>query len=233
MDDAENEKWIEYISDLLKSMQIMPPSRILETACGTGRITLPLVQSGYDVIALDLSKEMLNIAQEKLQNAGVSTHFIVGDMIQFILPKPVNAIICVCDGVNYLMSDTDVCKYFNSCRCNLEIGGVLLFDISSYNKLTKTLGNNLFYDDRENVTCLWQNRLLGDLLQMELTLFIREGNNYHRKDEEQFQRAYRIKKIKQMLQEAGFGQIESFNYFTKNEATEESERIQFIAVKER
>ncbi len=232
MDDAENQKWFDYILNILNSMQIKPPAKIFETACGTGRITLSLVQSGYNVVALDYSNEMLNIAQEKLRTAGVSAQFITGDMTNYILPQPVNAIICACDGINYLMNDADAFDFFNSCQRNLVTGGVLMFDINSYNKLTKTIGNNLFFDDRENITCLWQNKLSGDLLQMELTLFIRKGNYYLRKDETHIQRAYKIKNIQQMLQKSGFGQIESFDCFTKIEATEVNERIQFVAVKE-
>lgn len=40
--------------------------RLLELACGSGRITLPLLQAGYQVTGLDLSAQMLAVAQEKL-----------------------------------------------------------------------------------------------------------------------------------------------------------------------
>ena len=233
MDDAENEKWIEYLLELLKGINVLPPSRILETACGTGRITLQLARHGYDIIALDIADEMLDEAQQKMRMAGVTAHFVSGDMIHFAVSKPVDAIICACDGINYLERETDAIKYFKTCWKNLKIGGVLMFDISSYNKLTKIIGNNLFYDDREDVTCLWQNKFSGDLLHMELTLFIRENNLYRRMDEKHIQRAYKINTIEKMLQDAKFGQIKSFNFFTKDEAAEENERIQFIAVRER
>ena len=52
MDDADNQKWSYYIFNILNSMQIKPPCRIFETACGTGRITLSLAQTGYNVIAI-------------------------------------------------------------------------------------------------------------------------------------------------------------------------------------
>lgn len=232
MDDAENEKWIQYLIELLENKNVFPPSRILETACGTGRITLPLARHGYDLIAIDQSEEMLGIAQQKTMKAGLSTRFVSGDMMSFRLAKPVDAIVCACDGVNYLVRDSDPAKFFTTCWHNLKLGGVLMFDISSYSKITKTLGNNLYYDDREDVTCLWQNKLTGELLHMELTLFIREDNLYRRMDEEHIQRAYKINRIKQMLRDAGFGRMKSFEFFTKNTAVEENERIQFLAVKE-
>lgn len=233
MDDTEDDLWSEYLMELLKSKSLYPPSRIFETACGTGRITLPLAQSGYKLIALDISEEMLQRAQDKIKRAGTTVDFVFGDMKSFILPKPVDAVICACDGINYLVRDIDAIRFFESCNRNLVAGGVLLFDMGSYNKLTKVLGNNVFYDDRDDVTCLWQNRVSKDLLHIGVTLFIREGNLYRRMDEEHIQRAYEIKKITQIMRQSGFGSIQSFKFRTKNEAKEEDERIQFLAVKER
>ncbi len=232
MDDVEDELWSEYLVELLKSKGIHPPSSILETACGTGRVTLPLAQSGYKLTALDISEEMLQRAQDKIKRAGTTVDFVSGDMRDFTLPKPVDAVICACDGINYLVRDTDVRCFFESCKKNLVVGGVLLFDMGSYNKLTNILGNNVFYDDRDDVTCLWQNRLSKDLLHIGVTLFIKEGYLYRRMDEEHIQRAYKIKKIAQMMRQSGFGSIQSLRFKTKDEAKEEDERIQFIAVKE-
>jgi SAM-dependent methyltransferase len=43
--------------------------RILDLACGSGRITLPLLQAGFEVTGLDRSPEMLNLLREKLEQA--------------------------------------------------------------------------------------------------------------------------------------------------------------------
>ena len=231
MDDAQNGRWSDYILDLLKSEDVLPPSRILETACGTGRITLALAEFGYDMMAMDLSEEMLLIAQDKLRTAGLKAQFASGDMTDFILPSPVDAVLCACDGVNYLTKPSDMNRFFEMCRENLSMGGILMFDISSYNKLTNKLGNNFFYDDREGITCFWQNQLSGDLLTMELTLFVEENGLYKRMDEQHVQKAYKISEIKQALENTGFGQIRCFDFFTKEEACEANERIQFIAVR--
>jgi ubiquinone/menaquinone biosynthesis C-methylase UbiE len=233
MDDAESEKWGSYILSLLKEGDVLPPARILETACGTGRITVPLAEAGYDVVAMDLSEEMLLKAQEKLCNAGLCAHFVSGDMTDFVLPSLAGAVVCACDGVNYLTRDEQLIRFFTMCRQNLMKNGMLAFDISSYNKLTKKLGNNFFYDDRDDITCFWQNRLKGDLLTMELALFIKKDaeNLYKRLDEEHVQKAYRISKIKKMLKDSGFRQVRCFNFLTEDEASEENERIQFTAVK--
>lgn len=231
MYDSDGEKWASYLCGLLKKGGVLPPARILETACGTGRITLPLTRAGYDVVALDTSEEMLQSAQEKLRENALSAHFVCADMRDFSMPKPVSAIVSACDGLNYLAEEGDAVQFFAICAANLVPGGMLLFDISSYKKLTETIGNNVFYDDGDVVTCLWRNQISGDLLHMDLTLFVREDKLYRRMDEEHVQRAYRTEDVVQMLRETGFSHIQSLSFLTADEATEEDERIQFVAVR--
>lgn len=232
MDDVQDERWAEYLLEILNDMKIRTSSRIFEVACGTGRITIPLARHGYNIFALDISEEMLEKAQKKTREAGLSINYLCGDMTRFVISMQVEAIICACDGVNYLLNDEEVFAFFKTCWQNLNSDGILLFDVSSYKKLTKIIGNNLFYDDREDLTCLWQNNLIGDLINMELTLFIREKNYYKRMDEKHIQRAYRLNKIIHYLKDAGFNKVYCYNFHTKDPATEDNERIQFLAVKD-
>ncbi len=58
--------------------------RLLELACGSGRIMLPLLQAGYQITGLDLSGQMLQLAKEKLSKTAPEVqqraHFVQGDM---------------------------------------------------------------------------------------------------------------------------------------------------------
>lgn len=58
--------------------------RLLELACGSGRITLPLLEAGYQVTGLDLSAQMLALAQKKLSQTSLETQqracLVQGDM---------------------------------------------------------------------------------------------------------------------------------------------------------
>ncbi len=231
MYDADGGEWFSYIHQLLKKAGVPPRSRILEAGCGTGRVTLPMAQAGFDVVALDASEEMLGVAAEKLRNHALAVRFACGDMQDFALPSPAAAVVCACDGVNYLTEDGSAEAFLAHCHKNLVAGGVLAFDVSSHKKLTQTLGNNVFFDDGDAVTCLWRNRITGSLLHMDLTFFVREGRHYSRTDEEHLQRAYKIDEMTEMLRGAGFAQVESLKFSTMQAATEENERIQFLAVK--
>ncbi len=63
------DKWVEFTEESLQQAD-MKEAKILDVACGTGNVTLPLIQKGYDVIGVDLSEEMLAVAQQKLGEAG-------------------------------------------------------------------------------------------------------------------------------------------------------------------
>ena len=66
---------------------------------------------GARVTGVDLAPEMIARAQEKARAWGVPAAFAVQDMRDFALPRRAEAVVCACDGVNYLrtLSDVDRC----------------------------------------------------------------------------------------------------------------------------
>ena len=67
MDDVNYEQWAEYIHNQLQKHGV-PGSRLLDLGCGTGNVTLPMAMRGYEMLGLDASEEMLQIAAEKARN---------------------------------------------------------------------------------------------------------------------------------------------------------------------
>lgn len=71
-------KWLDarekrIIGELLKFLP--EGSQILDLACGTGRITEYLLSRGYEVSAADISREMLKVAEQRLEPFGDSVKF--------------------------------------------------------------------------------------------------------------------------------------------------------------
>ena len=64
MEDVDYNRWSEYVLEIAECFDIRP-NRILDTACGTGNITIPLAQKGFKMWGLDLSWDMLSIAENK------------------------------------------------------------------------------------------------------------------------------------------------------------------------
>src|SRR3954469_20597150 len=58
---------------------------ILELACGTGRLTIPLARDGHEVVGLDASRAMLRTTQAKAEAEDLGVTVVQGDMRAFDL----------------------------------------------------------------------------------------------------------------------------------------------------
>ena len=234
MADVNYDAWAGYLLALLKDGGIQPGNAVLDCACGTGEITLRLQREGYVLTGADCSEQMLEIAQQKARKAGQRIPFICQDMRNLSLHKPMSAITCACDGVNYLLSDADAEQFFLGAYRSLKDGGLLLFDVSSAYKLEHILGGQTFGEDEPECTYLWQNCYdpKSRLLEMRIAFFQPDGQGkYTRFDERHVQRAHQADHIANALARAGFTIVGIYDAFTKDQPTAISERIQFVARK--
>lgn len=232
MDDFDYPAWADYYMQLLAEVGVQPKA-ICECACGTGALTMHFAKKGMRVTGVDISREMLELAAEKARENGVMVQFVCQDMAKLQLPKPVDAIICGCDGVNYLTSDKRVCAFFEAAHAAIRPGGAFAFDISSAHKLRNVLGNNFFGEERDEAAYIWQNSLDGDIVNMDLTFFICEEDDlYRRVTETHRQRAHEIENLVSLLKETGFTGIKVYGDRTFAAPAEEEMRIHFCAVRE-
>ena len=157
MDDVDYDAWAEYYLALLERAGVAP-KRLCDCACGTGAMSVRFARRGIRVTGADLSGEMLEQAQARAREWGVQAMFVRQDMCALTLPRPVDAVVCACDGVNYLLDDARLNAFFRHVRDALRPGGALAFDVSSAYKLEHVLGDNFFGEDREEAAYLWSNR---------------------------------------------------------------------------
>ena len=232
MDDVEYGKWAEYYLSILARAGVMP-REAAECGCGTGSLSVELAKRGVRLVASDLSEEMLMRAADKARLRGVNIRFARQDMRALRLTRPAEAVICACDGVNYLLRDDDALAFFRSAHRALVPGGALAFDISSEHKLRGMLQGGLFGEDREDITYMWTNEPgEGDTVNMELTFFLRDADGrYTRLDERQTQRIYTASALMDLLARAGFEDIRAYGERTLEPPTDADTRIHFTARK--
>lgn len=234
MRDVPYAAWARYLCALLAKRGVLPGDRVLDCACGTGAFSIRFAQAGYCVTGCDRSAEMLAVAQEKARKAGLQIPFILQDMRELNLHRPVSAINCACDGANYLLAEEDVAAFFLSANRALKPSGLLLFDISSAYKLEHILGGHTYGEDAKDCVYLWKNHYdpHSRLLEMKLTFFLPCRNGaYSRFDERHLQRAHRAEELTTALERAGFQLEGVFEWPSQGAHKPESERIQFIARK--
>ena len=122
--DVPYKKWAEY----LKGFFPEGGRKVLDCACGSGKVAIGLAKLGFDVTGSDISESMLERAAQNARNAGARVAFVKQDMRAIRLHTPVDAITCVFDPVNQLLNEKQVKAFLRSASDALKSGGVLLFD---------------------------------------------------------------------------------------------------------
>ena len=228
MDNVPYDDWADFIRSRLVEKGICD-GLVLDLCCGTGRMTGRLHNLGYDMIGVDSSVEMLEIAREKTP---ADCLYLNQDMREFELYGTVRAVVSVCDSMNYLTEDEDlvrVCKLVNN---YLDPGGIFLFDVNTEYKYRDLIGDTVIAEDREDVSFIWYNEYDRDLHQntIDLSVFVREEGDLFRKYSEiHVQKGYTCSRIIRLIRESGLELIGAFDGYTPKPAHEKSERIVFIA----
>lgn len=232
MEDVDYSSWCCYIEDIFKLYGVKPV-KILDTACGTGNITIPMSAAGYAMSGLDLSASMLALAESKARAARQKIMFLNQDMSIMKLHEKYQAVLCMCDGVNYIVEADRLESFFGCVYNSLDKKGVFIFDISSYSKLSGILGCNTFHEEKNNKHYIWNNNFdeESDTIEMELIFFIPQGELYRKFTEQHIQKAYHWQYLAGLLRAAGFEQIRVFGDFSLSEPEPDSERIFFAAVR--
>ena len=232
MDNVPYEEWSRYLISLLQEYA-GSPGLVLELGCGTGRMTRLLAQAGYDMIGVDNSEEMLQIAKEA-EGEAEDILYLLQDMREFELYGTVKAVVSVCDSLNYILEEEELLTVFRLVNNYLDPGGVFIFDMNTLYKYREILGENTICENREEASFIWENFYDEEerVNQYDLTLFSREPGSpglYRKYEETHYQRGYGLEQIQELLQQAGMEFINAFDAFTREPVKEDSERICVIA----
>ena len=102
---------------------------VLELACGTGRLTIPIAQAGVEIVGLDLSPSMLAHARTKAGAAGVEIEFVEGDCRSFELGRKFGLIFMAFNSMQHLHDYGSLAALFGCVRKHLAEGGRFIFDV--------------------------------------------------------------------------------------------------------
>jgi SAM-dependent methyltransferase len=106
--------------------------RVLELACGTGRLTIPIAQSGVEIVGADLSSSMLAQAREKAAAAGVAIQFVEADMRRSNLAGRFATILIAGNSLLHMLTIEELRCCLGGVRRHLAPGGRLVFDVSKW-----------------------------------------------------------------------------------------------------
>ena len=208
------DEWCVFICDKLKSRGITD-GLVCDLGSGTGEMTVRLKEKGYDMIGIDNSESMLAIARAKDDSTDIL--YLLQDMREMELYGTVRAIVSVCDSINYITEKEELLGLFKLANNYLEAGGYFIFDLNTIYKYKYELADNTFAEDREDKAFIWDNFFDEEsgINEYLLTLFIGEDGVFKRFQEIHYERAYALKEIAELLNEAGMEFVEAFAGYTK------------------
>lgn len=231
MDNVPYKEWAQYIRSILVREGI-DSGLVLDLGCGTGSMTEELASYGYDMIGVDNSEEMLEIAMDKKEESKYDILYLLQDMRQFELYGTVRAIVSVCDCINYITEEKELEQVFRLANNYLDPGGIFLFDFNTEYKYREVLGDQTIAEDREECSFIWENYYEEKerLNEYALTLFIKETEQLYRKYQEiHLQRAYTLEYVKKQIEKSGMKFVAAYDAYTEKAPTQKSERICVIA----
>ncbi len=225
-DDCDYPLWSQYFIRTLFSLSVGKNG--LELGCGSGAFCRALAREGYRMAGADISPAMLSKASALAKEAGLEIPFYLADASKLKTLEKYDFILAPNDCYNYVQGEK-LSSAFKKVASALKSGGIFWFDISSAYKLREKVANNMFADDREEVTYLSFNRLFEDRVEMDVTLFVKEGELFRRLDEQHVQYIHEEETLLSALEEAGFAILKVEGHL--GAPKEGCERLHFICKK--
>ena len=228
MQNANYDARAQYVLNLFKKHNKLP-TLLLDLACGTGEFSKRFSQNNIDVIGVDPSYEMLNIAREKLpQNL-----FLAQSGEELDLFGTVDGAVCLMDSLNHLINYDNFKKAISNVALFLEKDCLFIFDVNTEYKHKTLLADNTFVIEDENVFCTWQNSTNKNLVtNITLDFFaLNNSNTYERFCDEFSERAYTQQEIENALNIAGLEIVAIYGDLTENAPTDTEERVFYVTKK--
>lgn len=229
--NVEYEKRCDYILSFFEKNGIKSGA-VLDLACGTGSMSIPFMKKGYNIIGVDYSEEMLEIASNRLSEVGNNFSLLKAKMQEFELSEKADACICCLDSINHLNNIDDVQATFKNVYDSLNNNGLFVFDVNTVYKHNEVLADNTFVFDEDDYYLVWDNEAVDDrTVRILLDMFLYNGENYDRFSEEFKETAYSVEELSTLLKNSGFVDIKIYDELSYDEPKNDSERLYFVCKK--
>jgi SAM-dependent methyltransferase len=219
--------------------------QVLEVACGTGRLLVPLARAGYDVTGVDRSPHMLDVVREKLAVAGPDVtgraRLVEGDMRSFAADGPFDLAILPVKSFAYLVERADQQSALRCIAAHLRPGGVFALDLlhprpewlaqppgSLRNDLTRSVAERGIVVSRTETAVSTDLAAQIRVIRSAYDVIARDGSVTRRIVEWPFRYSYRFE-AELLLERAGFAVEHFFGGYRREPFTSDSEVMLLVA----
>jgi len=204
---------------------------VLDLCCGTGRHSIALSERGWNVVGIDLSKNLLAIAKIRMKRAGVKIPLVRADMRFFPFRDSLfKAVINMFTSFGYLPAESDDAVSLLEVNRTLRGEGKFLLDLANRDHIIKTFRERdwaefepFFLLERRSLN------LKGSKLTSQWTLV--QKNTGRVRSIEHNVRLFTITRVEQLLNEAGLMVKDVYGGYEEQEFTLEASRMIVLAKK--
>ncbi len=200
-------KWMaRRLPSLLKKLSVRPKS-VLDVACGEGSFAVAMAKRGYEVVGVDQSPDMLQLARKSAKREGVKVEFVRSDMRSLALPRKFDLVTCWYDSLNYLLKPSELQQTFVRISNVLQRDGFFIFDVNTVYALSvywQRYPSNVQQDTQNSFEVHRPSyNARKKIATLRIVGFMRNRKLWRRIDEVHRERAYTLKEIRKCLRAAG------------------------------
>lgn len=222
----DTERETNFIQDVLSKK-----GTVLDLCCGTGRHSIIMRKQGWSMVSLDLSKNLLAIAKQRMKKEGVEFPLVRADMRCFPFRGQVfDVVICMFTSFGYLPSEREDLKSFREMRRTLRESGRFLLDVINIDHVTRVF-HEREWGEFEPFYLLEQRSLdLRRSMLLSQWTIIRKDTREVRHVQHNL-RLYNFQRLKKMLGEAGLTVEQVYGGYDKKAFSQDASRMILLAQK--
>jgi len=214
--------WSRYIRDI-KIHYYEQGRTTLELACGDGNLASYLKDHFNDLVILDISKSMLELADKEIDK-------VCADMSSLPFRNKFSFIYSTFDSLNYLVNSKDLIKLFTEIKFILEDDGLFTFDVSLEKNSTKNIKRLNRKGKFNGVKFIHSSNYNADE-NIHTNHFKLELDNGEIFEEVHIQKIYPFEYYFELIEDAGLYVVDCFDALTFEDANHKCERVQFVIKK--
>ena len=212
---------------IIKHIKIPINGKVLDLACGPGRHSILFARRGFDVTGIDLSDNLLRVAETSARKEKLDIHFIKSDIRKVELSEKFDLVVNLFTSFGYFENDDDNFSIFRTASALLKPGGYFVFDFLN----STFLENNLIRETREDKPhekIIQKRRIEGDRVIKDIIF----QNNGMVKTFYESVKLYRYRELYDAIHKNGLAIKKTFGDFTGSDFIEAtSPRMIIIAQK--
>lgn len=205
MNFVDYNSWYKFLKSFLKNKNNL---KVADLGCGSGKMSYLFAKDGNEVLAMDISEDMLEIAKNNYKDTNIK--FLKGDITRDKIGENFDLIMCNFDTVNYFSSLSDLKSFLENSYESLKKGGYLIFDFVEEEIFDEIFENDIFIDETDNYTCIMRHEKIRKFKHLvEIVIFAKEEEVYNKYVEKHEKIIYETEKLLEMVRSIGFNIYDS------------------------